>query len=155
MSRLWDFGDGASSTEFTPTHVFHNNTGATVEFRVSLEIQVESNSPAYYAANITVTPAGGSPPPPPVRPSITASRVEGMDAIVVKGTHFTNGVQVRLDVTYPPGKTTSYWSDPVVAGEFSKTISEVTCTGNSGQECTVKATMDGTTFYPAPTAVQC
>ena len=50
-SRFWDFGDGGSDTGVTPTHVFHNNTGNTVEFRVSLEIQVESNNPAYYAAN--------------------------------------------------------------------------------------------------------
>jgi hypothetical protein len=156
MSRLWDFGDGGTSTDFTPTHVFHNNTGTTVEFRVSLEIQVESNNPAYYAANVTVTSGGGSPTPtPPPPPSITASRVAGMEAIVVNGAHFTNGVKVRLDVTYPPGKTATYWSDPVVAGEFSTTIPLVTCTGSTGKPCTVRATMDGTTFYDAPTAVQC
>jgi hypothetical protein len=156
MSRLWDFGDGGTDTGVTPTHVFHNNTGNTVEFRVSLEIQVESNSPAYYAANITVTPGAGAPPPaPPVKPYITAARVPGMDAIVVNGSHFTNGVKVRLDVTYPPGHTASYWSDPVAGGEFSTTISEVTCTGNAGKPCTVKATMDGTTFYSAKDPVQC
>ena len=72
-----------------------------------------------------------------------------MEAIKVQGYHFTNGVKVRLDVTYPPGHTASYSSDPVVAGEFTTTISLVTCTGSSGQPCTVKATMDGTTFYSA------
>jgi hypothetical protein len=136
--------------------VFHNNTGATVEFRVSLEIQVQSNSPAYYAANITVTPGSGSPPPPPpVQPYLTAARVAGMEAIIVNGSHFTNGVKVELDVTYPPGHTAKYWSDPVAAGEFSTTISLVTCNGSAGQPCTVKATMDGTTFYAAKDPVQC
>lgn len=156
ISRLWDFGDGGTSTEATPTHVFQNNTGSTVQFRISLEVQAESNSPAYYAANIVVTSSGGSPPPvPPVQPYITAARVPGMEAIKVSGSHFTDGVSVKLLVTYPPGNTAAYWSDPVAGGEFSTTISLVTCTGSSGQPCTVKATMDGTTFYSAKDPVQC
>ncbi len=154
-SRQWDFGDGGTSTDVAPTHVFHNSTGSTVEFRVSLEVQAESNAPAYYAANITVASSGGSPTPAPAQPYITAARVPGMEAIKVNGSHFTNGVKVRLDVTYPPGNTASYWSDPVAGGEFSTTISLVTCTGSSGQACTVKATMDGTNFYSAKEPVQC
>ncbi len=43
----------------------------------------------------------------------------------MQGYHFTNGVRVRIDVTYPPGKTASYYSSPVVAGEFKQNISEV------------------------------
>jgi DsbC/DsbD-like thiol-disulfide interchange protein len=78
-----------------------------------------------------------------------------MEAIVVNGSSFTNGVRVRLDVTYPPGHTATYWSDPVAGGVFSTTISLVTCTGRAGQPCTVKATMDGTTFDSPKDPVQC
>jgi len=154
-SRFWDFGDGHTSTEFDPTHVFTNNTGATVQFRVSLQIQVESNNPASFASEVTVTPGGGQPPPPSNPPYITAVRVEGMDAITVQGYHFPDGMRVRLDVTYPPTKTSSYWSDPVVAGEFTQQIALETCTGNSGVLCTVQATIDGKNFIPAKPPIMC
>ena len=160
VSRVWDFGDGGrdAGNNPTPTHVFHNNTGSTVQFRVSLEVTAQSNNPAYWAGMITVTPASGGqqpPPPQPAQPSITAWRDPNSQGIYVQGTSFTNGVVVRIDVTYPPGKTASYYSSPVVAGEFKQYISEVTCTGSAGVRCDVKATMDGgKTFYTAQ-SVQC
>jgi PKD repeat protein len=154
-SRQWDFGDGGAGTGTNPTHVFHNNTGNAIPYRVTLTVSAQSNSPASWSGTITVQPSSGpQPPAPPPPPSITAERDSSSEGIIVKGYHFTNGVRVRLDVTYPPGHTASYYSSPVVAGEFSQPISEVTCSGNANEICTVKATMDGTTFYSAQ-PVQC
>jgi PKD repeat protein len=53
MSRQWDFGDGTTGTGTNPTHVFHNNTGSAVEFRVSLTVVLQSNNPASWAGTDT------------------------------------------------------------------------------------------------------
>jgi PKD repeat protein len=155
-ARKWGFGDGSTGTGTNPTHVFHNNTGSAVQYSVTLTVSAQSNNPVWWTGTIIVQPASGPPPPPPPPPpSITAERDSLSEGIIVKGSHFTNGVRVRLDVTYPPGHTASYYSDLVVAGAFTATLSEVTCSGNANVICTVKATMDGTTFYSAPTSVKC
>ncbi len=79
MSRVWDFGDGGrdAGNNPTPTHVFHNNTGNTVQYRVSLEVTAQSNNPAYWAGMITVTSASGGqqPSPQPAQPSHHSIRV--------------------------------------------------------------------------------
>ena len=151
VSRVWDFGDGASEggNNPTPTHVFHNNTGSTVQFRVSLEVTAQSNSPASWAGMITVTPAGEThpPPPPPATQPVIMAGVYQSGTIQVQGSKFPASVPVYiLEVDLTGNRSPLYTTHSDTLGTFSQLINVQGCTGGTGNQLKVIATADGHTF---------
>jgi len=149
VSRQWDFGDGGTGTGTNPTHVFHNNTGSTVQFRVSLTVTLQSNNPASWAGTITVTSAGGAPPPPPppaTQPTIIAG-VYQSGTIQVQGSKFPANVPVYiLEVDLTGNRSPLYTTQSNSLGTFSQLINVQGCSGGTGNPLKVIATADGHTF---------
>ena len=147
LSRQWDFGDGATGTGTNPTHVFHNNTRAAVEFRVSLTVTLQSNNPASWAGTITVGPSGQPPPPPqPTTPVIIAA-VYQSGTIQVQGSKFPpNATIAILEVDLTGNRSPLYTTASDSLGTFSVLINVQGCTGATGNKLKVVATADGHTL---------
>jgi PKD repeat protein len=160
VSRVWDFGDGSTEggNNPTPTHVFHNNTGSTVQFRVSLEVTAQSNSPAYWAGMITVTPAGEThpaPPPPAAQPLINTS-IYASGTIEVDGSKFPPNATIKiLEVDAHGNLSPLYTTQANQVGTFSVKINVEGCTGGSNNPLTVVATGDNGAHFSNQSVVQC
>jgi PKD repeat protein len=147
MSRQWEFGDGMTGTGTNPTHVFHNNTGSAVEFRVSLTVVLQSNNPASWAGTITVTPAAGTQPTPqPTTPTIIASIYQS-GTIQVQGSKFPPNVTVAiLEVDLTGNRSPLYSTASGSLGTFNVLTNVQGCTGGTGNPLKIIATADEHTF---------
>jgi len=147
ISRQWDFGDGGTGTGTNPTHVFHNNTGSPVDFRVSLTVQLQSNNPASWAGTITVASSGQpQPTPQPTTPTIIASIYQS-GTIQVQGSKFPPNVNVAiLEVDLTGNRSPLYSTPSDSLGTFSVLINVQGCTGGTNNPLKVIATADGKIF---------
>lgn len=158
VSRVWDFGDGGrdAGNNPNPTHVFHNNTGSTVQFRVSLEVDAQSNNPAYWAGMITVTSAGGTQPPPPTTQPVIIAKIYTSGTIEVDGNKFPpNALISILEVDAHGNRSPLYNTQADQVGTFNVKINVEGCTGGNNNPLTVIATGDNGAHFSNPSTVQC
>ncbi len=112
---LWTFGDGNSSTERNPTHVYATATGSP--FNVKLVVSYSGACPSELTKQITITAA----------PTMTISNPANTFV-------FCPGESLRLEVlggftnyTWSTGATTSF-IDVTSAGTYSVQVNESGCT---------------------------
>jgi PKD repeat protein len=144
-SRLWDFGDGTTSTVQNPTHVFNAVGTYTVNLTVtgyggsttmSKQIAVLSPVPV---ANFTATPTSGAAPLNVAFADLSTGNVtawlwdfgDGTNSTVQNPTHVFNAIgtyTVNLTVTGPAGTDTV----STVITAFAVPVANFTATPTSG-----------------------
>jgi PKD repeat protein len=160
VSRVWDFGDGGrdAGNNPTPTHVFHNNTSSTVQFRVSLEVTAQSNNPASWAGMITVTPAAGThpPPPPPATQPVINAYIYTSGTIEVDGSKFPPNATIKIfEVDAHGNHSPLYTTQANQVGTFGVKINVEGCDGGNSNPLTVVATGDNGAHFSNQAVVHC
>jgi subtilisin family serine protease len=122
LTYVWTFGDGDTSTDVSPTHVYAS--GGTYPVTLTAD-----DGDLDDTANETVSPADPPPPPPPADPTVTAAVAPfsfdgtfGYVSMVVMDDSFqlVGGATVEGEWTYVDkrGRTRTTTSSTVSADEF-------------------------------------
>jgi len=140
----WDFGDGTTSTEPSPSHVY--TTAGT--YTVALTVQNESGTDtATLAELVRVTDV------PPPRAEFLCDRIEGQSPLTVQFEDRSTGEVTAWRWDFGDG-TTSTERDPahvfLAAGEFTIAL---TASGPGGEDLEQKNAFVRVEAPPAPTAL--
>ncbi len=127
VSYVWDFGDGASSPNANPTHLYRNLTAAQVTYNVTLDVETPEGCSDATGTNVFVDPFSNA--------SYVINVSEGCSPLDIVITNNSRGGIYRW-----------YWNDATAAGpaDYLSVATEViphTYVNNSGVDQTFYLTL--------------